>query len=70
MARLLVDHLGATGVNGFQNAGIHAGQTVAHYHVHVVPRYPTSDPARRFREAEYPIAPQAELDQLASLLRL
>jgi|GEM_PF-1364957 len=69
MSRLLVDHLGATGVNVFQNAGIHAGQTIAHYHVHVVPRYPTSDPARRFREADYTITPQAEFAQLASLLR-
>lgn len=69
MARLLVDRLDATGVNVFQNAGASAGQTVLHYHVHVVPRYAGSDPATRFREADYETTAQAELDQLAFLLQ-
>lgn len=68
MAGLLVHHLGATGVNVFQNAGVSAGQTVAHYHVHVVPRYPSSDPARRFREADYEITPKEQLEPLAETL--
>ena len=60
--------LGATGINVFQNNGVTAGQTVAHYHVHVVPRYPGSDPARRFREAEFVRAPHADLMGLAAKL--
>jgi diadenosine tetraphosphate (Ap4A) HIT family hydrolase len=68
MARLLIDHLGATGVNVFQNAGIHAGQTVAHYHVHVVPRYPASEPSKRFREADYAVTPMEQLQGLAAEL--
>jgi histidine triad (HIT) family protein len=68
MARLLIDHLGATGVNVFQNAGVHAGQTIAHYHVHVVPRYPTSEPAKRFREADYAMTPMEQLRDLAAEL--
>jgi histidine triad (HIT) family protein len=68
MARVLVDHLGAAGVNVFQNAGAQAGQTVAHYHVHVVPRYPGSDPARRFREADYAVTSIEELQSIAAEL--
>ena len=68
MARLLIRLFGATGVNVFQNAGVHAGQTVAHYHVHVVPRYPTSEPAKRFREADYAVTPVEQLRALAAEL--
>ena len=38
-ATLLKDKLGAEGVNIVQNNGELAGQTVPHYHVHVIPRY-------------------------------
>lgn len=68
MARLLVSRLGATGVNVFQNAGVTAGQTVPHYHVHVVPRYPDSDPAKRFREADYAITAPEQLRERAAVL--
>ena len=68
MARMLVKHLGATGVNVFQNAGIHAGQTAAHYHVHVVPRYPASEPAKLFREADHVVTQMEQLRALAARL--
>lgn len=38
-ARLLVDRLGADGLNLVSSAGEAAGQTVMHLHVHLVPRY-------------------------------
>ena len=69
LSRILVDRLGATGVNVFQNNGRSAGQTVAHFHVHVVPRYPSSDPARRFREADFERTGLEELRVLAEELR-
>ena len=69
LAIRLADVLGATGVNVFQNNGASAGQTVAHYHVHVVPRYPGSDPSKRFREQDFPHTPFAELEALADRLR-
>ncbi len=39
VAGLLKDKLGATGINLLANAGADAGQSVFHFHVHVVPRY-------------------------------
>lgn len=36
---LLVDRLGATGLNVLNSAGPSAGQEVFHVHVHLVPRY-------------------------------
>ena len=38
-ARALRDSLGTSCVNIIQNNGAHAGQTVFHYHVHLIPRY-------------------------------
>lgn len=40
LAARALDRLGADGVNIIQNNGRAAWQTVFHYHVHVVPRYP------------------------------
>lgn len=39
LAQALTKAFDPSGLNIFQNNGISAGQTVAHYHVHVVPRY-------------------------------
>lgn len=35
----LVKALGADGLNVVQNNGVSAGQTVFHYHMHLIPRY-------------------------------
>lgn len=37
--RLLMERLGATGLNILSNVGPDAGQSVFHLHVHLVPRY-------------------------------
>lgn len=39
VAALLVERLGAEGMNVFSSAGSVAGQEVFHLHVHLVPRY-------------------------------
>lgn len=53
LSRALVQGLGATGINLFQNSGVDANQHYPHYHLHVVPRYPGSDPTRIYTEKQF-----------------
>ena len=39
MAEKMKEKLGCSGVNILQNNGIAAGQTVFHFHMHLIPRY-------------------------------
>lgn len=43
LANEICSKLGANGVNLLNNNGAIAGQTVFHYHVHIIPRYDTDD---------------------------
>lgn len=68
IGRALVGAFSATGLNIFQNSGIDAGQTEPHFHVHVVPRYPGSDPSKIFRSAEVePVSMEVQLGVAASI---
>ena len=69
VGRAAVEAFGATGLNIFQNNGVDSGQTVPHYHVHVVPRYPDGDPQKVFRAASTPILPFAERLKIAAAVR-
>ena len=69
LAQAMETAFGAVGANIFQNNGIQAGQHVPHLHIHVVPRYPTSDPEKLFLQRNFPILPMAELDAVAAALR-
>jgi histidine triad (HIT) family protein len=53
VARAALAALGADGVSVHQSNGRAAGQTVFHYHVHVIPRY-TGDPLRLFWDPAKP----------------
>jgi histidine triad (HIT) family protein len=53
VSRALVEGFGATGINLFQNNGIDANQHYPHYHLHVVPRHPGSDPTRIYTEQQF-----------------
>lgn len=59
-ARLLVDRLGADGLNLSSSAGEVAGQDVFHLHVHLIPRYADA-PGRRNLINPQPTEPE-ELD--------
>jgi histidine triad (HIT) family protein len=65
----MVHAFGALGLNMFQNNGVRAGQSVSHYHVHLIPRYETSNPRQLFRAAEFPRTPVEALQEIADELR-
>ena len=69
MSRALVDGFGATGLNVFQNNGIDANQHYPHYHMHVVPRYPGSDPTRIYQEKDFMRISIAEQRRIAERIR-
>jgi diadenosine tetraphosphate (Ap4A) HIT family hydrolase len=70
VGRALVRASGATGLNIFQNNGVDAGQSEPHFHVHVVPRYPGSDPARIFSSKDFNPVPMTDQRSIAYELRL
>ena len=69
VARAVVRAFEPAGLSVYQNNGIQAGQTVAHYHVHLVPRYADSNPRAVFKERDYQPTPLAELEAVARAVR-
>jgi histidine triad (HIT) family protein len=57
-----------SGLNIYQNNGLAAGQSVGHYHVHVVPRYP-DQPLTFTTTRDQPVTPYAERAALAARIR-
>ena len=66
LGRALVERLDATGINIVQNNGIDANQHYPHYHMHVVPRYPGSDPTKIYSETDFERISIAEQRVLAA----
>jgi histidine triad (HIT) family protein len=69
LGRALFRAFDCTGLNIFQNNGLDAGQHVQHFHVHVVPRYPGSDPQLLFQQAEFEPVPFERQAELAAALQ-
>jgi diadenosine tetraphosphate (Ap4A) HIT family hydrolase len=69
LGRALVRCFGATGINIFQNNGLDAGQHVPHLHVHVVPRYPGSDPTKIYLQGNFEPVSMAGQDAVAKTVR-
>lgn len=61
VSRMLVQKLGAEGLNLLTSAGSVAGQEVFHFHVHLVPRYPSAAGLADFLTSKAP-ATAEELD--------
>ena len=56
------------GLNVFQNNGVTAGQTVPHYHVHIVPSYPGDPVGRIFKSEEFERQPHDVLLETAAAI--
>jgi len=69
LAGAAVRGLAASGVSVFQNNGVKSGQTVAHYHVHVVPRYESSNPQKNFRVGDLDPTPLELQRSVAEVIR-
>jgi histidine triad (HIT) family protein len=67
VARLLMDRLGADGLNVLSSTGQVAGQEVFHLHVHVVPRYADEPGLGRLVNAG--VVSDAELDSVYSQIQ-
>lgn len=61
MAEKMTEKLGADGFNLVQNNGEAAGQSVMHFHMHLIPRY-NGDGQQLFHEQ--PTASQDELEEI------
>lgn len=53
IAKAYVTHFNAQGANILTNANPIAGQTVDHYHVHVIPRYSEDELEFKFQQNDY-----------------
>jgi histidine triad (HIT) family protein len=68
LSHALVRALAIEGINAFQNNGVAAGQSVPHYHMHLVPR--RADDGHRFlSEFERELAPEEERLEMAARIR-
>jgi histidine triad (HIT) family protein len=60
LVQALIQTYRASGFNVFQNNGVSAGQSVPHFHLHVVPRYCGEEPGRIFGEQHFEKIPFSE----------
>ena len=68
LSHALVRALGVEGINAFQNNGVAAGQSVPHYHLHLLPRR-MADANRFLSEFERALAPEEERFAMAARIR-
>lgn len=67
MAVHMTEVLGCEGFNIVQNNGPLAGQTVFHFHIHLIPRYPDDQVGLTWKPGE---VSAEELDELVKQLRV
>ena len=67
MAKHMTEKLGCDGFNLLQNNGEVAGQTVFHFHLHLVPRYKEDEPILNWSHQSFT---DEEMDELCKQLSL
>ena len=65
MAEKMRDRLGCAGLNLVQNNGDLAGQTVFHFHMHMIPRYPADGQKIGWKPGE---PKEEELEEIRKIL--
>jgi histidine triad (HIT) family protein len=68
MAKMIKEKLAPDGLNLIQSSERAAGQTIPHFHLHIVPRYNHDKVRLRFGHEHIPAAIN-ELERIASLLK-
>jgi histidine triad (HIT) family protein len=68
VAKAIRQQLHPSGLNLIQANAVDAGQTIPHFHLHIVPRYQDDPVTLRFGHGSTPEAIR-ELERIASLLR-
>ena len=61
VARAVNEAYSPIGLNVFQNNGVVSGQSIPHYHVHMLPRYSGDQPDELFARQAIPIAMEERL---------
>lgn len=65
VAAQMKESLQADGINLLQNNGVAAGQTVFHYHMHLIPRYEGEEPILTWEPKSYSAE---EMDEIKSTI--
>ncbi len=69
IAKRMIEKLGCVGINIVQNNGEAAGQTVHHFHIHVIPRY-EDDPDKTICGWSHQSFSDAETAEVVKKLRV
>ena len=64
MSIILKEKLGCNGINIQSNNEIAAGQTIFHFHMHLIPRYKDDEQTQHFVIALKPTSPTEELSEI------
>lgn len=66
IGKVLMDELNCDGLNVLQNNGAAAGQTVFHFHMHLIPRFRSDNVKITWASTKYG---ESEMDQLAKSIK-
>ena len=67
VAAVVSRRLSADGINILQNNGQHAGQLVAHFHIHVIPRFPDDKVVFTYQRTQMD---ESQLDDIQNKLKI
>jgi len=69
LAKAITNAFHAEGINIVNNNGVVAGQTVFHYHIHLIPRYKDDDGFRTIYTSHMDQYSKEDLERIASYIK-